>query len=277
MTDLLGQFLKTSRLFLGKSKLQGLWLKTRSKNDLRTTVLPGGGKVRCDVGIPYEGMVWLDSEEQEDLNILHSLLKEGEAFIDCGANIGIWSLVAASAVGMKGKIISFEPNPVTYGKFIDNINLNNLAGVIHPHCLAVGSHRKKIGLTNETEHNNCRITSQIGENSIDVTVVTLNDMIDKMPIAGMKIDVEGDEFEVVQGAVDILKTSKPWLCIEFNTVIWKLNRLGDWPVHKYLSELGYSAYKFSEATLGEKALPEGWSTKGYINLYYKFSREEEHF
>src|SRR6516162_5855724 len=99
--NLLGELIRLSGsvAFPGKnSRLIPLWMSIRDQQSVKTRELPGGGKVQCDLSVPYECMVWLKQEEQEDLEILERLLKPKDIFVDCGANIGIWTLVAAATV-----------------------------------------------------------------------------------------------------------------------------------------------------------------------------------
>src|SRR5688572_20763314 len=66
--------------------------------DLRTPF----GKWLYRYGLPYE---------DPDFELLHKLLAPGDVFIDCGANIGHFTLTAAPIVGASGRVIAFEPAP----------------------------------------------------------------------------------------------------------------------------------------------------------------------
>jgi len=74
---------------------------------------------------------------------------------------------------------------------------------------------------------------------------------------------------VLTGANEILQRSKPWLCVEFNTILAVTNRLGDWKVHQQLRALGYACCRMADAgaTAGE-TLDDNWETTGYCNLFY---------
>ncbi|MFB2877855.1 FkbM family methyltransferase [Floridanema aerugineum] len=276
LIDPLGQLLKiTGKLaFRGKGRLINYWLDKRDKNAKRIRILPGGGKVICDFSVPYEAMVWLEQEEQSDLELLTQLLKPGQTFVDCGANIGIWTIVAASAVGSNGRVYAFEPNPFTFEKLSQNISLLTSKEHIKLLPTAVGNENKELALQCHQEHNISQVISTSTNESIIVPVVTLDATFTDTFVDGIKIDVEGYEIEVLQGAETILKKYQPWLIVEFNTVLAKVNTLGDWNVHQYLSKLGYVCRESQYAldSTSTTILSQNWQTKGYCNLYYSMPK-----
>ena len=78
--DILGQILKRTQGFRGRGRLTQIWLnRCQQTQTRRVRRLPGGGRVLCDLSIPYEAMVWLEKEEQADLEILRRLLQPGGA------------------------------------------------------------------------------------------------------------------------------------------------------------------------------------------------------
>ncbi|XWK85985.1 MAG: FkbM family methyltransferase [Phormidium sp.] len=276
LIDPLSQLLKiTGKLaFRGKGRLINYWLDKRDKNAKRIRILPGGGKVICDFSVPYEAMVWLEQEEQSDLELLTQLLKPGQTFVDCGSNIGIWTIVAASAVGSNGRVYAFEPNPFTFEKLSQNISLLTSKEHIKLLPTAVGNENKELALQCHQEHNISQVISTSTNESIIVPVVTLDSTFTDTFVDGIKIDVEGYEIEVLQGAETILKKYQPWLIVEFNTELAKVNTLRDWNVHQYLSKLGYVCRESHHAldSTSTTILSQHWQTKGYCNLYYSMPK-----
>lgn len=272
LPNLLGQLLKVTTAFRGKQRLIQYWMTKRDKDTKKIRVLPGGGRVLCDLSVPYEAMVWLKHEEQKDLEVLRRLLKPNQTFVDCGANIGIWSIVAASTVGIDGEVYAFEPNPSTYAKLSYNISQQSRSGRnINCFNMAVGNANARLPFECNEFHNISQIVTETNNQCIEVPVVMLSSTISDKYISGIKIDVEGFELEVLQGAEAILKNSKPWLCVEFNTLLAKVNTLSDWNVHQYLIKIGYVCRQFYNALddSPETILSADWQTTGYCNLYYK--------
>ncbi len=272
--NLLGELLKRSAHFRGKGRVTDFWLKGNIQGgDTRTRILPGGGEVHCDLSIPYEAMVWLEKEEQGDLEVLTRLLRPGQSFADCGANIGIWSIVAASAVGSTGKVFAFEPNPSTADKLRHNV-LHGKWEQITVVPMAVGEANTEVYFKCETAHNVSHIVDSSTDSTINVPVVALDAFLSE-GVDGCKIDVEGFELSVLKGAVSLLKGERPWLCIEFNTLLTGVNRLTEWDVHNYLRDLGYVARRFQDALDLSLAtlLADEWRTEGYCNLFYSAGKE----
>jgi len=265
--DLLGQFIRTSPEFRGKWRLINYWLANATKNK-RIRKLPGGAKVLCDISIPYEAMVWLEREEQSDLEILERLLRRDQTFVDCGANIGIWSLVAVSTVGPLGNVYAFEPNPKTFQKLSYNVSMISIKPTLFN--LAVGAEEGTRGFECNEFHNLSKVASWSGDNLIQVPMTKLDSILAGELVHGIKIDVEGLELEVLRGGERILRQHRPWLCVEFNTELAGVDVLGAWSVHRYLSDLGYSCRRFQEALnhTSEPVLTDRWQANGYCNLFY---------
>lgn len=253
--DLLAELIRRTPRFKGKGRIVSYWLRTRSGQ--RARVLPGGLRVSLDMSIPYEAMVWLGWEEQAELEMLGSLLHPGDTFVDCGANIGLWALVAAPLVGDAGRVIAFEPNPATARRLAEHASPSP---VIRVHSSALSDAPRSLGFDQGEHHNLARVSS---EGSIQVQATTLDAAV-RPPVHGIKIDVEGHELQVLRGAERTL-LARPWVVVEFNTLHTPARRLGDWPVHELLSGLGYRA----SAPTGE-ALDARWAPPfSYANVLYR--------
>src|SRR5436189_6431842 len=74
-------------------------------------------------------LIYCRSFEVTERAFLNHFLRPGDVFVDVGANIGLFTLIAASCVGPKGKVVAFEPTTVTYTRLVENIRLNHLYNV----------------------------------------------------------------------------------------------------------------------------------------------------
>lgn len=278
--DPLGRLIRFSgsRTFKGKSRLTRIWLDRRDKQKKVIRVLPGGARILCDLSVPYEAMVYLEQEEEAELQVLRKLLRSGETFVDCGANVGIWSLVAASVVGTAGKVYSFEPNPPTFERLSRNLSeLNSFSGTVRLCESALGSTEGELNfLADDAQHNISSVAPCRLEGTIRVPVTTLDQTLKSARVNGIKIDVEGYELEVLRGAKGLLEHWKPWLCVEFNTELAKVDSLDDWEVHRFLRMQGFRPTLFNNAVRGTSSywLADSWKTKGYVNLFYSFDGGE---
>jgi FkbM family methyltransferase len=136
------------------------------------------------------------------------ILEDGDLFIDVGANAGVFSLVAAKAVGQSGRVVAFEPSPVVFSRLTRNLTINHLDNVF-PFQAALTDHT---GL--------CRFDSGVSTHtggahlteSGSLIVLGMGDelVIELLKAIGgdrrtiIKIDVEGAELLV-------LRTLSRWL------------------------------------------------------------------
>lgn len=131
-------------------------------------------------------------------------------FIDVGANIGIYSLIACR--NSDTKVISIEPHPFTNLLLTENIRINHLSNQIIPLQIALSDMNEKVHFTNLTEGTINQIVK--GEedfsNTIIVDSLTGNELctMNKFKPDVIKIDVEGHENDVISGFSDILKNVK---------------------------------------------------------------------
>src|SRR5689334_3802567 len=89
-----------------------------------------GVRMRLDPGnfIDLFAYYWKCWEPNETWAI-RRLLGPGDLFVDIGANIGYFSVLAARSVGAEGRVIAIEPAPPTVAKLRDNLDLNGLSNV----------------------------------------------------------------------------------------------------------------------------------------------------
>lgn len=273
MLDLaIGQLLRATPHFKGKGRLTQWFVRGQTAPRRLMAHLPGGVRVACDLSIPYEAMVWLGFEERDDLAALATLLHPGDTFLDCGANIGLWTLNAARLVGETGSVLSFEPNPATFAKLKTNIELNAVQSNVSPMETALGDHEGTVDFACEGEHNISHIADSATPGTRPVRIATLDTLAGTRTIHGMKIDVEGHELAVLRGAEQILSRHKPWIIIEFNTTALASRRLGDFPPHQHLTGLGYTARPLIPTKGARNAmqpLDDGFEVQGYQNLVYQ--------
>jgi FkbM family methyltransferase len=151
-------------------------------------------------------------------------LRAGDVFVDVGANIGYFSLLASGLVGKQGRVLAFEASPTIYEQFLDNIVLNQCSNIV-PHNIAAGdtigttpvffSGEHNIGMTNTVPGLGGQFETEVALLPLD-TVMT-DTVWNNVRI--VKIDVEGAEFSVVKGLQKLLaKKSNPnvELVVEIN-------------------------------------------------------------
>jgi FkbM family methyltransferase len=253
--------------------------KIRIARGLSATVL----FVRNLFGLPAQivatrrGLIWsLNLKEGIDLAIYvlggfelrtlrryAQLIEAGDVVLDIGANVGAHTLPLAQLVGNTGKVFSFEPTAYAFAKQRTNIALNpSLISRISAHQMMLMAtdaaslpesvysswplevaddlHREHHGRLMETHGS---ITS------------TLDSFVSKVGITHIdfiKLDVDGNENDVLAGAKKVLENSKPKIMLELAPYVY-----GSAP-HKFdelLDDLWRMGYQISDMSTG-KQLPQ---------------------
>ncbi|NLT84365.1 FkbM family methyltransferase [Coprothermobacter proteolyticus] len=137
--------------------------------------------------------------------------KLGDIVFDIGAYVGDTALWFSKAVGPQGKVYAFEPEPSNFAKLKANLERNKVTNVI-PLQLALSENEGEMQVASGG------ISSTITQagTGISVKVTTIDKVVEpnKLPrVDFMKMDVEGHELKVLEGAHETIKTSKPSLAL----------------------------------------------------------------
>jgi FkbM family methyltransferase len=134
-------------------------------------------------------------------------IKAGDIIVDVGANVGTTVIPSAMAVGDSGTVLAFEAHPKTFQYLESNVKLNNLTNVKLFHN-ALGEKKGKVTFSdNDADDQNSVIFNSNSGISVDVTVLDdFTEDFEKIDL--LKIDVEGYELFVLQGAEETLQKTK---------------------------------------------------------------------
>jgi len=155
--------------------------------------------------------------DYEELMFLIHHLKKNDLFVDIGANVGHFSLLAAGIC--KAAVISIEPVPETFQKLNNNISLNKLDSKVQTLNVGVAEQNGTLKFTDGSGVMNSVSTDS---NGIEVEVKTLDDILYQKSPRFLKIDVEGYEYFVLKGAKHVLKNPDlKFIIIKFNFSVSK--------------------------------------------------------
>jgi FkbM family methyltransferase len=185
----------------------------------------------------------------------------GNVVLDIGANFGIYTLKSSLAVGPTGKVLAVEAHPLTFRVLSENIRLNASANAESVHCAVWKAEQwLTLFLANSSAQHSLKLFS--GSRAIRVRARTLDSIVEERKIGHVdwiKIDVEGAELEVLQGAQKMLSRDRPKIILEVRPNQQKAVKLfassNNYGIIEILSERDW-AYWFLPrlATIGEHTL-----------------------
>jgi FkbM family methyltransferase len=118
------------------------------------------------------GNVYVGLMEFEDMTFALHLLRKGDMFLDVGANVGVYSILAAA---QGAKVLSIEPVPATYEQLLDNIHLNRFQARIDAHHMGVGSEPGELRFSTQSgPTNHVLAPGESTDNAVTVAVDTLD-------------------------------------------------------------------------------------------------------
>jgi len=145
------------------------------------------------------GNIYKGLDEFEDMAFVLHLLREGDLFVDVGANVGSYTVLACASVGARG--VAFEPVPTAYERLVGNVRLNHAEDRVRCLSLAVGAETGSLEFTSgQDSMNHALAPGEHDERAILVKETTLDEALVGESPTLIKVDVEGFETRVLEGA-----------------------------------------------------------------------------
>lgn len=178
-------------------------------------------------------------------------LDEGDTFLDVGAHYGYFSLLASQLVGNKGKVVSFEASPTTFGVLDKN---KTLVKNLYHYNLAVSNTNSKLIFYEfpnlYSEYNTLDISQFENEKwfvdyppkEVEIETIWLDNFLEKEKYHPkiIKIDVEGAEYQVLQGAQKHLEENNPIIAMEYLSS--ERGNEEHLKAEKFLNSYGFASY-----------------------------------
>lgn len=149
------------------------------------------------------GNIYAGLHEFADMAFCLHLLRQGDLFVDVGANIGSYTVLASTVVGANS--VTLEPVPKTFERLQQNININKISELVDARCCAVGAVSGAIKFSNDCDTTNQVVDDQYTGTWVEVPVISLDNILETLKPTLIKIDVEGYEPQVIDGARETLE------------------------------------------------------------------------
>ncbi len=197
-----------------------------------------------------------EHDERYEIRQLRRILRSGDTCWDLGANIGFYTCFFAQRVGAGGRVVAFEPVPLTATRLRENVRLNDFANVTvvqkalgdAPGRLPI--YRRDKGRAEGTA--SLRVDDSFpGLVSDMVEIETIDRLAEELPRPDfIKIDVEGYQWQVLQGASGFFSGHRPMVMAEIDDPDKDLMRRTE----AFFRTRGYEVYEFHKRCL--KACPD---------------------
>jgi FkbM family methyltransferase len=176
--------------------------------------------------------------------VIRDELREGSVFLDLGANLGYFSMLACSLVKDTGKVLAFEPNPQNLQLIYESKLHNRFANLtVYPYAVSDRSEILRfVTVGSNGGVVNTHSVSQVY--SLLVQSVVLDQVLSGEPrIDLVKMDIEAHEPAALRGMEGLLRRHRPKLITEFHP--WALRRHCAEPPEEYLRQLEALDYRLS--------------------------------
>jgi FkbM family methyltransferase len=204
----------------------------------KNTLAPIGQRMLLEVPLHAHGAskaVYANPPDWPEMNLWRSLLKAGDLFIDVGSNLGLYAVWAADCGAHP---LAVEPDPANAERTRANLRRNRIPSKVVESAL--GATRGTMRFTTDADAENHLVVHGGGSTTREVSVTTIDALLGGRSARGVKIDVEGAERLVLNGAAASLGASRiDVLQIEWNPLSQSLLGETRLPVADLLRAHGY--------------------------------------
>jgi FkbM family methyltransferase len=222
--------------------------------------LDAGPCIGVDLRTPHGRRLFAYGFCEPAASVLRALVKPGDVVIDGGANIGLFTVMAAAGVGPRGHVIACEPAPTTMALLRANVERNAFDWVeLRELALADAPGRLHMQVfTPGSGFSSFAPADAITGTQVEVEVATLDnvvgDALERLTL--VKLDVEGAELRALRGASQVLDRARPDFIVELEPD--HLERQGGSvvEVEELFDQAGYVGYSICGGRL--RQLPRPW-------------------
>lgn len=171
---------------------------------------------------PRTGQSYLRGQAERAVqDVLAKRLRPGMIFYDLGANIGLFSVLAARLVGSSGQVFSFEPDSEVAARLRRNAERNSFTNVTVVEA-GIWSRSGEMAFIradqSSPDHGTGALTTNNDGSTVGVRCISLDDFTQGAPPPDViKCDIEGAEAEMLRGAINTLTSHKPSILCEIHS------------------------------------------------------------
>jgi FkbM family methyltransferase len=190
------------------------------------------------------GNIYCGLHEFEEMAFLLHFLRADDLFIDVGANVGSYTVLASAVIG--SRCIAIEPIPTTFKYLTENVCLNVVSDKVTALNIGIASQQGNLRFTSGLDTTNHVVSQEekLACGTVEVSTDTLNNLVGHLDPVLIKMDVEGFEANVIEGADQVLQKDSPLALILERTD--EHNRYGYDGNHlrQHLCDYGFTPYRY---------------------------------
>ena len=220
----------------------------------------GRSRIVCDLRTALGLTLFRFGVDDVDRDLVCKLLGPGDLFIDGGANVGLFTLAAASRVGATGAVVAFEPAKETRKRLEENLELNRFSWVeVRSEALAetAGTRTLTAFDGDSAGLSSFRPSSKGGGRQEQVETTTIDEvLVGRIPQV-VKLDLEGAELAALQGAGSLISLKRTVFVLELEDSHLRRQRASASQVLELFEQNGYQMFKAVRAGDGRVAVLRG--------------------
>jgi FkbM family methyltransferase len=195
--------------------------------------------------------------EKENVAFLKSHLKPGMTVLDVGAHLGLMSVISSGILGPSGKVYAFEPSPFTFSqlKKVIALNAGHAPVKLFPYVVSKQNGLVDFFLSEDEGSNSNSMVEKHHQNRINIPIesVSIDQFVTEQNIHKvdlLKVDAEGSELDVLQGAEMTLRKLKPLVILAVHPRLIVNNNQSTGTIYQFIKQNNYRIF------LGQKELSE---------------------
>ena len=204
---------------------------------------------------------WKGEHDKISLSLWSKITKNEGIFFDIGAHTGLYTIVGLIS-NPENLLISIEPSFINLGRLLSNLRLNNLFKNNSQFLGAASNFSGESFFSTHTDQTFMSKGGKITTSGEKINVIKLDDIIinDKKKINGIKIDTEGEDYNVLLGAENIIEKFKPEIIIE-------TREINKYRIFEFLSKYGYKFFLISNEIIPVDL--QNLTINNSVNIYAK--------
>jgi FkbM family methyltransferase len=204
---------------------------------------------------------------------LRHFLKEGDTFIDCGANAGFYSVFANDVMSGKGVVVAIEANPALLPQLDANFRANGIdrpaihaAVTLRPGVarLFVPDQMDVVGGLRRTPSFGSGASSHVAVPGITIDHVVVAEKLSSVDM--IKIDIEGGEMDALRSAEQTVRTFRPILIVEYSSTNWPEYGATPDDLRRLCAAWNYEVCRFDVQSLKPVPVDPAFWNEPYANM-----------